>query len=216
VEVFSGGCSPLFIKRISPIEIINDTESSIVNFFRVLRDPDMSAEFKDLCKAGSKYQKSSKKDQVKLAYEWFMMQRGSFISGGASSVFLQHNAKRGVAGNVINWLSEIDGLPMVHARLVRCQIEHSDFKYMFDTYDGKDVFFYCNPFYYHDSSSGVPDIKNKISDDAYKSLLKILRSIQGKVMLIHHGPVMDVGLDGDVWRMKQWGPTAEIAYIKDM
>src|SRR6478672_667342 len=39
VEPFCGGASCLFAKSPSPVEVVNDVDGDIVNFFRVLRDP---------------------------------------------------------------------------------------------------------------------------------------------------------------------------------
>ena len=39
VEPFCGGASCLFAKSPSPVEVVNDVNGDIVNFFRVLRDP---------------------------------------------------------------------------------------------------------------------------------------------------------------------------------
>ena len=45
VEVFGGGASLLFAKEPSPIEIYNDIDEGLVNFFRVLRDPEKFGKF---------------------------------------------------------------------------------------------------------------------------------------------------------------------------
>lgn len=45
VEVFGGGASLLFAKEPSPVEVYNDIDSGLVNFFRVLRDPEKFARF---------------------------------------------------------------------------------------------------------------------------------------------------------------------------
>src|SRR5947209_4967208 len=42
-EVFGGSGALLFAKPPSPLEIFNDLDSGVVQFFRVLRDPELSA-----------------------------------------------------------------------------------------------------------------------------------------------------------------------------
>lgn len=40
LEPFSGGCAVLFEKEPSKIETINDLDSDVVNFFRVIKNPE--------------------------------------------------------------------------------------------------------------------------------------------------------------------------------
>lgn len=47
-EPFGGGASMLFAKPPSPVEVYNDMDSGLVNFFRVLRDPEAFERFHHL------------------------------------------------------------------------------------------------------------------------------------------------------------------------
>src|SRR5690242_4296329 len=46
VEPFCGSATLLFAKRPSPIEVLNDSDSAVCTFFRVLRDAKRSAKLK--------------------------------------------------------------------------------------------------------------------------------------------------------------------------
>lgn len=48
VEVFGGGAALLFNKEPSPVEVYNDIDGNLVNFFRVLRDPEKFQRFYQL------------------------------------------------------------------------------------------------------------------------------------------------------------------------
>src|SRR3990167_9651815 len=45
VEPYGGGASLLFAKRQSPVEVYNDLDGGLVNFFKVLANPDLFARF---------------------------------------------------------------------------------------------------------------------------------------------------------------------------
>lgn len=49
VEPFGGAAHVLFAKEPSPVEVYNDIDSGLVNFFRVLRDPKSFGELALLC-----------------------------------------------------------------------------------------------------------------------------------------------------------------------
>lgn len=48
VEVFAGSAAVFFAKGVSPLEVINDLDSGLVNFYRVLRDPEKLPRFSHL------------------------------------------------------------------------------------------------------------------------------------------------------------------------
>ncbi|MDQ3332861.1 MAG: hypothetical protein M3552_19795 [Planctomycetota bacterium] len=50
VEPFGGMANVLFAKVRAPVEIYNDLDSQVVNFFRVLRNRDQRAELEELCR----------------------------------------------------------------------------------------------------------------------------------------------------------------------
>jgi len=227
VEVFAGGCSLLFAKRTSPIEIINDVDSHIVNFYRVLRDEDMFKEFKELCektpfsreeflKFRAELREDTEKDQVKLAHKWFTVQRQSFSgTGRAFGVNGNSFTRRGMAGVVSSWLYGVDHLVEVHTRLSRCQIEHSDFEYMFRTYDGKDVFFYCDPPYHRETRSKDRAYKFEMTNAQHKSLVKNLLQIQGTAMLSCYDHSIYTPLEEAGWKKKQWGVKVGSGLVRD-
>jgi DNA adenine methylase len=49
IEPFGGAANVLLRKRKSEVEVYNDLDSRIVNFFRVLRDEAKFAEFQRMC-----------------------------------------------------------------------------------------------------------------------------------------------------------------------
>lgn len=82
VEPFGGGASLLFAKKPSPVEVYNDLDSGLVNFFRVLRDPKKferlhklvsltpySREEYDFCRATWE----TCDDDVERAYRWYVV-----------------------------------------------------------------------------------------------------------------------------------------------
>ena len=86
-EVFGGGGSLLLAKPPSKVEIYNDIDSTLVDFFRLLQDPEafkvfhekvkftpFSREWFDECR--NSWQNQT--DRVERVYRWFVTMRQSF------------------------------------------------------------------------------------------------------------------------------------------
>ena len=192
VEPFGGGASLLFAKAPSPVEIYNDIDSGLVNFFRVIRDPEKfdkfyrlvcltpySREEYDYCR--STWEECD--DEIERAYRWFVVARMSFSGGFSNSwSFAVTNSCRNMAATCSKWLSTIEMLPQIHQRLMRVQIEHSDFRNIFNIYDTPDTLFYCDPPYVHDTRTGTR-YKHEMTDKDHEELVRILLNIKGMSLL---------------------------------
>jgi len=192
VEPFGGGASLLFAKTPSPVEVYNDIDSGLVNFFRVIRDPEKFDKFYRLVcltpysREEYNYCRSTWEecdDEIERAYRWFVTIRMSFSGDlGRGWSFAVTLSCRNMAATCSRWLSTIEILPQIHQRLMQIQIEHSDFKDIFNTYDTPDTLFYCDPPYIHDTRSGTR-YKHEMTDKDHEELVKILLNIKGMAIL---------------------------------
>jgi DNA adenine methylase len=192
VEVFGGGASLLFAKKPSPVEVYNDIDSGLVNFFRVLRDKDKFQRFYEkvyltpysreefyYCKATWE----DCEDEVERAYRWFVVARMSFSGKfGHSWSFNVTASGRGMAKKCSTWLGVIEELPLFHERFMTVQIEHKDFRDLIKTYDTKDTFFYLDPPYVPETRKDGK-YKHEMTEKDHEDLVEILLTIKGKAML---------------------------------
>lgn len=193
VEVFGGGASLLFAKQPSPIEVYNDINSDLVNFFRVLRDEEKFEKFykKVYLTPFSREERSfcyktykTCDDEIERAYRFFIVSRQSF--GGCldktSWGFTINTSNNNMAQACSGWLSIIEMLPEIHQRIMRVEIEHNHFRNIFKTYDTENTFFYCDPPYvYFTRKDGKYEFE--MTDKDHKELIDILISLKGKVIL---------------------------------
>jgi DNA adenine methylase len=192
VEVFAGGAALFFAKDTSPIEVINDLDSGIVNFYRVLRDPGKFKRFQFLVSltpfsreehARCKATWADYEDEVERAHRWFVVNRmcygGVFDSGFGKSVTAGRN---GMATNVASYLSTIDRLPQIAARLLRVQLENQDFREIIEGYDRPETFFYLDPPYVLSTRKNKA-YRHEMTDDDHRELVEALLNIRGKAVL---------------------------------
>ena len=192
VEVFGGGASLLFAKKPSPVEVYNDMDSGLVNFFRVLRDPAKFERFYRLvCLTPYSREEyyycrdtwETCDDEVERAYRWYIVARMSFsgrLGGGWS--FSLTLSRRKMAASCSRWLSIIEMLPQIHQRMMMVQIEHRDFRDIIKIYDTKDTLFYMDPPYIPETRRGG-GYEHEMSIEDHKVLVNLLLRVKGKVLL---------------------------------
>jgi len=192
VEVFGGGASLLFAKQPAEIEVYNDIDSGLVNFFRVIRDPSKFAEFyhKATLTLYSREEYYYARDNWRLqenavekAYLWFIVARQCFsgVFGGGWS-FSVTASNRKMAETVSKWLSILRMLPAIHERMQVVQIEHQDWRTILESYNHPDYLAYLDPPYVHSTRSSGEYQHEMINSD-HKELIEQILKYPGMVML---------------------------------
>lgn len=161
VEPFFGGGAVFFAKPPSPVEIINDLHSHIVNFFRVLRDkkqrgqlieqvdgtPWSLEEFNaciDLLNDGRW------KNNVERAWAFFVATKQARNGVGRSAAdwsYARTESRGDISARTSMWMNLPRRLAVAGLRLKGAQIEHRSALNIIDRYDGDDVLMYLDPPY---------------------------------------------------------------------
>jgi len=186
VEPFGGGASILLAKKPKPVEVYNDLDHGLYDFFSVLADPELFEQFYRRIAVlpysrqfYDEYWKEWKEetDKIVRVVKWFLVVRqsfgGIFGNGWGSSIKEAESNK---------WLSCIDMLPQVHARLRRIQIENADFRIILDRYDTPKTLFYCDPPYVPGTRKAGGYL-HEITDADHQELVTLLLNLKGKVAL---------------------------------
>ncbi len=195
VEPYAGGLSVLLARDGENVsEVANDLNGDLVNFWRVLADPVWFADFRRIIEATPfsehAWQSAARMDQedcsssVTRAVAFFVHCRQS--RAGAMKCFTgvtKTRVRRGMNNEVSAWLSAIDGLPAVHARLKRVLILNRPALEVIAGQDGPDTLFYLDPPYVHSTRVTTDDYACEMDEGQHALLLEALAKIKGKFLL---------------------------------
>lgn len=195
VEPFFGGGSVLFSKPSEMIlnhsEVINDLNLELTNFWAVLKDTDQFAKFVRIVtatpfstEAWNEALANESVCPVDRAVAFFVRYRQS--RQGLGSVFAtmsRTRTRRGMNEQVSSWLSAIEGLPEVHARLQRVVIFNESATRVIKHQDGLHSFFYLDPPYLHETRSSTSCYEFEMSVEEHQELLDVLEKVSGKFLL---------------------------------
>jgi DNA adenine methylase len=198
VEPFGGAANVLLRKRISDVEIFNDLDHRLVNFFRVLRD---RTQFEELVRLSSLTPYSRDEfvalvetpeptDPVQAAW-WFFVRCRQAMGGAGMTKLLpcfwatSTRSRRNMAEPVSEYLSSIDRLEDVADRFRSVMIEGMEATELIRKYDAPDVLFYCDPPYVHETRHPQTATRyaKEMSTDDHVALLETLGACKGKVIL---------------------------------
>lgn len=193
VEPFFGGGAVLLAKEPVVSELVNDLNKDLINFWRVLRHPDRFVEFQRMVQmtplARNEWERARDglkeyMDPVEIAWAFFVFCRQS-LAGRMKSFTppTRTRLRRGMNGNVSEWLSAVDGLPEVHARMRRVFVEDMDALKLIPREDGPGTLFYCDPPYLPETRSSPDIYACEMTIEGHVELLRILKACRGKVML---------------------------------
>jgi DNA adenine methylase len=188
VEVFGGSGALLFAKEPSKLEVFNDIDSEVVNFFRVLRD---KRKFKEFYRQVSLVPYSreeffnflktlDKGNEIERAVKFFVCVKqafGGLLRGTTWSYSKKTNKE------VSAYLNAIENLPQVVERLRRVQIENRDYKKIFEIYDSEETFFYCDPPYVKDGRKSYYNYRYEFTLEDHREFVERVLKLKGMVLI---------------------------------
>lgn len=181
VEPFAGGAQVLFHKQPSSVEVLNDLDFDIVNFFRVcqwhygelvryLRFCLVSRRLHELHKATD----PAALTDIQRAGRFFYLQKNSF--GG---LVAKQNYHYGITQpSNFNPARIPEIIEQTHHRLHRVQIESLPYEQILQKYDRATTLFYLDPPYWQRKL-----YRHNFTDQDFVQLEQRLQEIKGKFLL---------------------------------
>ncbi len=185
-EPFFGGGAIFFAKPKSEIEVINDTNGDLINFYKVVKTKyrQLEKEIKQTLYSRELHYKAANailaipsmfSDEKRAWAIWVVANQGY---GSRLDSTWGYDRKRNTSAKRLH--KKRDNFAKGYAqRLEETEIENSDALNIIKTRDSKGSFFYCDPPYFN---SRMGHYKTYTEQD-FENLLKLLSTIKGKFLL---------------------------------
>lgn len=175
-ELFCGAAHVLFRKEPSPIEVVNDINGELVNFWRVLGSPGgldwLAARHKWAVYSREEFERLRSQDPAKLtgherAWRFLYLNRCSFGSrgmhdGGRPTFGTEKTKPR--SSQVPSFARLLPVLEKAHQRMAAVCCERLGWEDCLARYDGPQTLFYLDPPYYgHENYYGRRVLPGRIS-----------------------------------------------------
>lgn len=201
-EPFAGGAAVFWYKRPSPVEVLNDLNGELINFYRIVK-----TRYHDLYTLISQtlhsrqqhthawviYQFPELFDDVQRAWAIWVLSSQSFsarLDGSFGYDVSQNTTSRKIQ------ISRHEFTERYATRLEKVQLENADALYIIRSRDSPGSLFYCDPPYFN---SDMGHYKGYTKRD-FADLLSTLAGIQGKFLLSSYPS----HLLSDFTRRHQW------------
>lgn len=195
VEPFAGGLSVLLAdpeggEGIS--EVANDINRNLVAFWRAIRVESQFDKFMRYVEAipfsehdwnRSEFPEDELTEERQAA-AFFVRCRQSLAGRMKNfSPVSRTRTRRGMNEQVSGWLTAIEGLPAVHARLKRVLVLNRPALDVIKSQDGPQTLFYLDPPYLHETRATTDDYQHEMTGPQHAELLASLGDIKGRFLL---------------------------------
>lgn len=207
-EAFGGAASVLLQKPRSYAEVYNDKWDTVVDVFRVMRDPRSAKELRrrleltpfsrtefgqtgeiDLVKVKSRV------ERVRLTVFRSFAGFGSASTNAKYSTGFRGTSRRSGTTPAMDWVNLPSHIDSLVERLRGVTIESLDATLLIERHDSPETLHYVDPPYVHatrNMSRGNAAYECEMTDDDHRTLAKALRSAKGMVMLSgYHSELYD-------------------------
>ncbi|WP_026180175.1 DNA adenine methylase [Hahella ganghwensis] len=181
VEVFCGGGALFFMKQQSHVEVINDTNSDLVNLYRVVQHhlEEFVRQFKWalVSREMFKWLKDAHipgLTDIQRAARFFYLQQTAF----GAKVEGQSFGTSATRPPKLNLLRIEENLSEAHLRLAGVVIEKLDWADCIERYDRPDTLFYLDPPYWQTAGYGCP-----FDWSQYTRMAELAKSIKGRMII---------------------------------
>lgn len=183
VDVFGGSMSVLLNKKPSEVEVYNDREGEVVNFFRVLRQKPKTLinllEFtpfsrEEYLNAVENFGKGSDIERARL---FFIKVKQGMMSEVTSNQWGFNVTKNKQSKSFKNSLKK---LKIITNRIKDVYIENKNFNWIIKTYDTENTLFYCDPPYLQETRVKEKSYLYEMSLSQHIELSVLLNRIKGK------------------------------------
>ena len=196
LEAYSGGLSVLLAKPCEGVaEYVNDLNGELMNFWMVVSAPELFEKFERRMECvplseplfthtGEGIESGRYTGTVESAMAFFVRARMSRQGLGKDYCTPTRRTRRGMNENVSAWLSAIDGLPDIHARLRRVEVWNRPAVEAIRKLDQENLLTFCDPPYLHSTRSTKKEYgEYEMTEAQHVELLECLRDMKGKFML---------------------------------
>lgn len=185
-EPFCGGAAILFAKEPSTIEVLNDTNKELINFYKVVQQDFVSLEKKIRITLHSRTQHKDASviynsphlfTELQRAWAVWVLASQSFASIIDGSWGYDKTKKNTTTRKIINKGLNFDENYSI--RLQNVQLECTDALYIIKSRDSEEAFHYCDPPYFNSDCGHY----GGYTEADMRRLLELLASIKGKFLL---------------------------------
>ena len=188
VEPFGGAAWVLFGKSPSPIEILNDIDEELINFFRVVRDrpEELMASFDLELVSRAEFRRLAEADprslsEIKRAHRFYYLIMAGWGGEARYPRFQSSKSDGGHGNRLIGALKTLrKRIEPVHDRLKTVIIENQEWSECIDRYDGVASFLYLDPPYPGNGANYKHNMRLPLE---HVAISERLRSVQGKWIL---------------------------------
>lgn len=181
-EVFAGAAWVFFRKEPSKYETINDLDSDLVTFYRVLQNhlEEFLRQFKWVLSSREWFEDWKRQQEaggltdIQRAARYYYLQRHCFGGRVRNRTFGTAPLRR----PRINLLRLEEELSEVHLRLVNVTVENLPWQEFLRRYDRPGTFFYLDPPYWK-----APVYEHNLTLPDYRELAEALEGLKGKFIL---------------------------------
>lgn len=196
VEPYGGAASVLLRKPRSKREVYNDLNQELVNFFRVVRNPQTARKLIASLKVTpfSRFEFNQSYVQAttpierarRLVVRSFMGFNGTGASRSARTGFRWQVSKKSHSTPALGWMNYPQSLTKVVERLTGIVIEQRPAQQVIQAYDDAETLFYVDPPYMWGTrakNAKYAGYTHEMNDQNHKDLLNQLRKTKGSVVL---------------------------------